>query len=432
MSDENPTSNLSSSGAVFSDGDRIDMSALREFSVAEYDKEFGAPEAPAPEPAKQTKKVVAAPVEEYTEEEDTFEESEDEVAEEPDSEEELEASDENEEPETAEEDAESDEYIIARAKNGKGVKVSKEALVDLKVDGKIEQVTVQEAINRASGAIALDRKHTELGRERAALIKEREKFEEETQLTNDNLSALQEIAQNGTPEDFVQYYGALTGKDPGALLEKIISNAIDYAQRFSAMTDTERMLYNENRKYKFQQNLQKITQQRVAKKQAFDQERATVESALTSDGLSFKDFLEAAKDVRQQIEKGTLQGQYSALDIVEYAGWLKTDTSVKEGISSVNKALLGDVEFVNRVTRAIHKTQQADGERMSPVEIRKFVQRASDAQKKGISESLNKKVARHNKSGKTNSKIASSRNQENKSAEAVTLAEHREKLYGGF
>lgn len=428
MSDVNVSSNLSAGAGMISDGERIDMDALREISVAEYDREYGAPkseEAPAP---KEKKAATPPPEEEDTEEEEIYEEEKEE-----EEEAEGEESEESEEEETQKADDETDEgdYILARAKNGRQVKVAKDATFEVKIDGKIENLTVQEVVNRASGAVAYDRKHTELGRERAALQQEKEKFEEYTQVTNDNLAALTELAQNGTPEDFVQYYGALMGKDPHSLLEGIIGNAIKYAEQFSQMTDREKMLYNENRKFKFSQNLQKITQQREAKKQTDQKERAQVESRLSEEGLEMKDFLAAAQDVRQQIQAGKLKGTYSPLDIVEYASWLKTDSAVRDGIKAVNQSLLSDDEFVTKVSKAISRTQTLEGGRMSPAEIRTFVKKAADAQKKGISESLTRKAARHVKSGKTNSKLASSRNQEKNSGEAITLAEHRERLYGG-
>lgn len=443
MSDEQSSQLSAGSGTIA--GDRVDMDALRELSVQQYDKEFGSPEeTPAKAPTiKKAAPVIEAPAE-YETEEETYEEDgepteRDKIHADGEGESDEEVAEEGETEETAKEDDEDADYIIARAKNGRAVKVSKEATVDIKIDGKVESLPMQEVINRASGAIALDRGHTDLGRERAehrrqivAFQAEKQKFEEETAVTNDNYAALQEIAASGNPEDFAQYYGALMGKDPSQVLEGIIQNAIKYAEQFSQMTDREKAWYNENRKYKFAQNLSKITQQREAKKQAFNQERAFVETALKEEGLEMKDFLSAANDVREQILAGKLQGQYTAKDIVEYASWMKRDASVKESISSVDKTLLSDVSFVDRVSKAIVRVEAAEGTKMSPAEIKTFIKRAAESQKKGISESLSKKVERHNKSGKTNSKIASSQNRENKSGEAVTLAEHKERLYGGY
>lgn len=424
MSDASQSNAPAIGGTI--NGDNLSIDDLREVSIAEYDREFGTQEQEA-KPEKKTPPPSQAEEEEEPQEEESEEEESDEATDEEDSEEEESEEDE----ETGEEDLEEGKYIEVKAKNGRKIKISKDATFDVKIDGKVESLTAQEVVNRASGAVALDRKHTELGRERQRLQRERAEFEERASVTNANLKTLSNIAENGSPEDFAQYYGMLTGKDANQVLETMISNAIRYATEISQMTDRERMMYNENRKYKFQQELQKQQEALLQQKQTTEKERAEVEGLLKAEGLEVQDFLSAAEDVRQRIASGELRGKYSAKDIAMYAVALNHEKRVTQAISEVNKSLLANEEFVAKVSKAIAGAEKATGERFTPKEAKALVKTLTGATAKKASESLSKKVERAKKSGKTNSKIANSRNQENLGDEAITLKEHWDRLYGG-
>ena len=393
------------------DGDHMDISALREFSVSEFDKEYPEEKAKAlngkaePEVEETAGDEEEAPTEEETEEE----------AEEPEGEE-----------------GEERKYLTAKDKAGKEIKIPKDALIEVKVDGKTETMTAQEIINKASGAQQVERQLTNLGHERAKLQRERQVFEEEATITKDNMDVLTEIARNQSPQDFVLYYSMLTGQNADTVMQDMIKQAIVEAERFSGMTPRERELYNENRQFKFRQEQRKREEARDAQKQTSNQERAQVNEILAENGLEMADFLAAAHSVKARIESGELKGRYSAKDIAEYAITYKSETSVAEAISAVDKALLKDQAFVSKVTKA-RIAGEVTGERFTPKELQALVKRIKEHQTKGISESLSKKVDRHVSSGKTNSQSANSRNQEKSNAgNSVTLADHRDRLYGGY
>ncbi len=435
MSDEQGAGSNVSVGGGKIDGDHLDLDALREMSVEQYDKEF-------PQEAKKAKpqpKKKEAPVEEAPEEEaedETFEASD--AEEQEDSEEEPE---EEEESEDEEEDAEEDEpeeeeveqkgkYATAKSKDGKTYKVPKDAVFEVKVNGKKEELPLQEIINRASGATDLDRKYMEFAKKEQVFTEKARAFERQAEDAKDNLEMIMNIARNGTPEDLAQYYGLLTNQEPAKVLQDLLERTISYAEQFSQMTDRERELYNENRKFKFQTELGRIKQGKAAQTESFQKERAEVENALKSQGLTMDDFFAAANDVRQKLSEGKLNGKFSALDIVDYAAGIRHEKSVKSAISSVNKSLLFDRDFVAKISKAVASAESVSGDKFSDSDIRNLVKSVIDDKKKGLSESLSRKVDRHNKSGKTNSQKVSSRNQEKKSGGGVTLRDHYDRIWG--
>ena len=429
MSEEVGASNISVGGGKI-DGDNYDMDALRDLSTAEFDQEF-------PEISKNAKEAAAAEEKKRTsdfDEDNLFDEEDGapEKAAAPEEEvEEEEESEDEPEPEPAEE--EPGKYLTAKSKDGKTYKVAKDALVPVKVNGEIKEMTVQEVINHASGAINVHEENSRLGRERAAFKQEQTKFEETVNTTAENMEMLRDLAENGSPEDFILYYASLTGKNPEEELRRLVENTISYAEQFAGMTTREKELYNENRKFKFGQKLLEKQQAKATQTQTFKEERARVEAALNEDGLEMKDFLAACEVVKQKLQSGELTGQYSPMDIVEYAGHLKHQNLVSGAVSAVDKSRLQDGEFVKGISKAIVTWEALNpGKRFTPDEAQHLVRRALESQKTVTRESLIKKVERHTKSGKTNSQNASSRNQEKNSAGAVTLDEHREKFWGGY
>lgn len=443
MSEQNGPSNVSTGGMKI-DGDRLDMNALRELSVQEYEQEFGKLEDKMP--PKKAKAVVedAEDAAEEDEIEDIFEDEEDgdekpakKAKAKPESED-VDADDSEEEVEDDEDDSDADDedepdtgkYLTAKSKDGKSYKVPKDAVFEVKIDGKREQLTAQEIMDNASGNIHLAREHTNLGREKVKLKAEREEFERFANTTNENIEMLQDIAESGTPEDFAQYYGMMTGKNPEEVLRGLVERTVKYAEQFAVMTDRERELYNENRKHKFQQKLIERRESKATKQQAHERERVAVDQALERVGLTPKDFLAAAELVKAKLESGEITGKYSAMDIVGVAARMDRETRLVSAINAVDKSLLKDRDFVVRVAKAVASAEGLTGERFSPKEAQILVRKYLATRAKGLSESLSKKVDRHKKSGKTASKNANSRNQE-EYAGSLTLADHRQRIWGG-
>lgn len=437
---ENVSTNVSVGGAKI-DGDNLDMDALRDLSVTEYDKEFGAPN---PQQEKPKKSVKAEAVidddkeEEKQEAAESAEEAGDEKADGDEEEKEDEGDGDEDGEEGEEEEGEAKEekeedrpgkYAVAKSKDGKTYKVPKDAIIEVKVDGKIESLPLQEIMNRASGASNLDKKYREYAEKEKAHVEKVRAFEKQAEEANDNLKMIMNIAQNGTPEDLAQYYGLLTGQEPSKILQDLLERTISYADQFSQMTDRERDLYNENRKFKFQQELVKMKQGREAQTQALTQEKAEVEQALKDRGLTMEDFFQTAHEIRGRLEKGELQGKFSALDIVEMAAASRLDKNVKSAIRTVNKSLLFNSDFVKRISKAVAAAEAASGEGFSVEEVQNLVRSVMEEKKKGLSESLSRKVERHDRSGKTNSQNANSRNQR-KSDEGVTLRDHYDRIWG--
>ena len=435
------------------DGDRLDIDDLRELSTQEYDREYGqtqitgedtdengkTPSGKSKRPKPKPDGKLRAGADESSEHESSGDEEADiatddadrDSAEEDEEEDNVDVDSDDEDAGEGGADADGKKYLSGKTKDGKSYKIAKDAEVEIKVAGKLQSVTVQQLIDRASGAINVERENSELGRRRQKFEQEVQTWHQSMDEMNDNLAMINNIATNGTPEELVQYYGLLTNQDPAKLMEQMVGRMIKHAEQLENMTDREREMYSELQKRRFREGIAELHSKRNEKNQAHAKEKAEVESALKEDGLTWDDFFAAANDVKQKLAEGKLSGKFSAMDIVEYASSLRYENSVKLAIKSVDKSLLYNGDFVDRITKVVALAEAKTGKKVTPAEIQAVIRHEIGAKSKGISESLSRKVDRAVKSGKTNSQLANSRNQEKRTDEAVTLASHRERLWGG-
>ena len=425
-----PASSTNSSAPI--GGDHLDMDALRELSIEEGERELRESEAKAPKEPKEEKKEPPAQLPKGDSEKESRKAPEA-AKQAPKAEEDSEKEDSKEEEEELLEDEElPSKYLVAKSKDGdKSYKVPKDALFEVKVDGKIEKLTAQEMVNRAAGATDLAKKHTDFGRAKKQLDTQIAEFQQKAKTVNENAAMLVHIAQNGNPEDFVQYYANLTGEDPARVMDNLVERVLHYTEQFSGMTEREKQLYNENRRFKFNQGLEQRRQTQTAAEQARQRQNAEIKEALNSHGLTDKEFLEAAEDVRLKISSGELDGRgLTHLDVVEYAADLKRESDLKAAIYSVDASLGENQEFFDKVSKAVVKTEALHG-KMSPAEVLELINGARDIEARAISERLSKKVERVNRTGKTNPENANSRKQVDDSFDTLTLADHQNRIWGG-
>ena len=240
-----------------------------------------------------------------------------------------------------------------------------------------------------------------------------------------------EISKNGHPEDFVGYYAMLTGEDPDKVMEGLVKNVVDYVTEFANLTDREKRLMRENRKNKFDSLVRNKNMEFEKKKTEKSTTRQKKLEYIHSKGLTAEEVIEAAEEIeRRVLDKEEGFDEYSEEDIVNYAVQRKFLARVADGFSGVNGAPdpSEDREFFDSIAKAVARAEALSGEELNRSDVAKVVKAKMEKDHGRLSESLSKKVSRHEKSGKTISKKVSSRKQEE--GDDVLLSDHRAKMEG--
>lgn len=427
---------------IVAGNDSYNIDALKAFSEAETAEfERQNPELFKPKPSKKEREAKRAEVEpEEIAAEDTEDSVEGEVQAEEASDESSEEKEEKEVKEPAEDEAEEisaeeaekidhRKYVVA--KDGeKSLKIPKQALVDIKIDGKIESLPLKEVLNRASGAVHIEREASRIGRERKALEVERAEWREKAENTKQNMETLQELIQNAGPEEVAAYFAHLKGEDPNVMFNSIIQNALKYAEQFEGLTEREVQLLNENRKYKLDQFIASKRAKANEAKQAQEAEKRQMAEEAKRRNVTSEDWNKYSAELLERMKSGELDREISSpKDVFDYIDERKREMKVEAAIGGVQKSLLRDSEFKTRVAEAVVIIEATRKRVMSPEEVKALVRHAAELDKKALSDTLNQKASRAVKSGFATSQNGKSPKPKNDEG-PLTLRDHWDKLRG--
>lgn len=309
------------------------------------------------------------------------------------------------------EDDRAKENSIKFKDGDKEVSISKDAEVEIKIDGKKETMTLQEALSNASGNIHIGRETARLGRERKTFETERKEFNDEAMQVRANAEALLEIRD---PYELCEYIAELKGGDADKLYQEMINSTVEHIKRYKDMTPREIQLERENRKYKREQKAREAREKVEKSTQEQAQKREQLESTLSEEGFTMDDFLKTVDELQEKAKNGEQLGfDLDSLenptedDIIDYMVAKSLEDRITKGVSEINEKLLEDTEFIEKAQKAILKTESLAG-RMSQTEITEFLRKALELDNKALGENLSRKV----KESQTKSKPVTSHEQE--------------------
>lgn len=300
--------------------------------------------------------------------------------------------------------------------DGKEVKVSKDAEVQIKVNGKTETISLQDALNKASGGIHVEREINRVKTREQNLEKSISEFREQTAQVNANAEALLEIKD---PYELCEYICDLKGGDPDELFNEMLRSTAEYAKKYSEMTPREIEQDRKLRAYERKERQEKARAASSEKAEARTKQETELKTRLEEHEYSMDHYLSTVDELVSKAQNGEELGfgldsieKPSEDDIVDYMIARDLHERVSESISGINDSLLEDTEFVERVKKAVLGVELLSG-KMTQAEVNSLAKAALDKDNKALSESLSKKA----KSAK--SKKVSSQEQEDEGPQTL-------------
>lgn len=297
------------------------------------------------------------------------------------------------------EDSQTSELGTIKFKAGdKTIEVPRDAELEIKINGKKESRTLDEWRSMVSGEVHVQRETSRLGRVDKELKQARADFDAQTERANHNIEVLTEFVKNGDLFGFTEFYARLKGEDPEPLFQEMLGQTLKSMQDFAKMTPKEREYHRKLKRYEMQEKYSQKEQQKLEQQYASKQKVEGLQKTLGEHGFTFDQWQETLEDLAQKEAQGEELGygldeaqELTENHIIEYM--LKKDLSerLENSISEVNKKLLSDEDFVNRLKGAVVKAESLNG-RMPASEVTKFVRMAIKKDQKAIAENLNGKV----------------------------------------
>lgn len=275
---------------------------------------------------------------------DEEEESEEEESEEEESEEE------EEEIQVKKDEEKKDSKKLRMRMGDELFNVDSDASFKVKVDGKNEDVPLQELINNYSGKTAWDKKFTEIGKEKKTLEVEKAQVTRQSEELKAHVAkALAPLrTKDGNPMDSLLYLVEMSGDDPYNAYRRIMESNLGELGRLMDMGDVERELYFHKKKDELYSDVAKKRQGKLQEEQTFNQVVQKVDSLRQTYKVTEDAYVDASDELEEIYAASKLNvNDITHEAIVDYAS-LKPHIAVVKGLieqyeDNISEGKYGDV-----------------------------------------------------------------------------------------
>lgn len=264
-----------------------------------------------------------------------------------DSKDETEKKDEGEEQAEGEDSEGEGESVQEEAKE-----IDEDSIVEVKVDGKKEEVSIKDLMANYSGKVAYDKKFTEFSKEKKGFERKIEEYKEERAEVENELSKISNMIndQKGNPLDALYYILDKNGGNTVEFKQRVMATLADDFESLMDMDDTERELYWQKEENSFLRKRQENLTQRQASEQSNQELRANVDKLRQAHNVSEEDFVSAFNDL---LDLGYSKEDIKPENVVRY---VTVQPLVKEAedtlapfVDSINEEEYGD--FVSEMVK---------------------------------------------------------------------------------
>ena len=228
--------------------------------------------------------------------------------------------------------------------------VESDATFKVKIDGKLEDVGVQELINNYSGKTAWDKKFTEIGKEKKILESEK------VHLTSQKNNLIEHVNKalgpikdkDANPLDSLLYLVEMSGEDPYSAYRRIMEANLEELSSLMDMGETERDLYFHKKKDELHGKVAKQRYEKQQETESFNQIQSKVDSLRQAHNVSEDEFVDASEELEASFKASGLDpNSVKVEDVVDFASLKPHIAVVRELIEpyedNISEGKYGDV-----------------------------------------------------------------------------------------
>lgn len=192
--------------------------------------------------------------------------------------------------------------------------LSPETLVPVKIDGKIQELPLQEVINKASGEVAVETRFNKLNQEK-------KKFEQEKSIVNQYLESIIESANSGEASKVLNLTAQLCNQDPVEFESALTTAVLQKLQPLLNLDDEDVQTLEQHMSLDYYKNHKELVKEQRTVKQQKQQELAEERQKLQSEygklGYDVRDeVLSEAQAYLQSQEPGKQPTQQEVVQFV--------------------------------------------------------------------------------------------------------------------
>ena len=253
-------------------------------------------------------------------------------------------------------------------------------LITLKVNGKEQEVSLEELKSNYSGKVAYDKKFTELDKERKSFLAEKTEIE-------NYVNEFRGIADKQNMVEATKFLGQITGKSPNAVVNELITALAPEIERRYSLTDDELALENKNAEVKYNQEKLEAERKQFEQKQSHEALQAKIDSAMSTHKISAEDWNQAIADLDARLPREEVITPELVTEFVQFG---RASTTADSVLSSYQDGkFTEDAEVVKGLREIIIENPDFSNEDLVDI----LNESLNQSQKQEVEEKLTKKVS---------------------------------------
>jgi len=289
-----------------------------------------------------------------------------------------------------EEDIEKEEKepLEAKEEEEEESKESKEELYEVKVDGKVEEISLQELKNNYSGKVAYDKKFSEMDTERQS-------FKKEVQDINSYVSELgKTMKENSVLEGFYKV-GEMVNMPAHAIKAALIKEILPELERLEGMSQEGIDLEYQQNEIKYLKEKTESDRQKFETEQAQKELSFKISQARETLGVDNSEW----EDAVAYLDKSLPPEESLTIDTVkEYIQFSKSEDIAKAAIDQFDSSYLGNEEVIENLQDIIIKNPDFTDSDIQDILVQAFGSSKKEVAEEKIVETVSKKQSKVNKS----------------------------------
>jgi hypothetical protein len=250
--------------------------------------------------------------------------------------------------------------------------------VPVKIDGKVEQVSLSEALARYSQQKHLDKIYQDYKKEKAAFEQERGKMKSMVNTVHETL------VKNKDMRGFIEAIAEPLGLDPSKIYEETISQMESKFEEAQSLSPEERKAKALEEELAYYRRKQETAKQQETATKVQKELESKVESVIAETGMDKAAFV---KSYDELIKLGFDAAQLTPEQIGSYYRNMQTITQVESKLAAKNPELAQDAALIEKLATLAIQNQA------TPDEIDAVIEQlySSDAEKK-LTKKINKSM----------------------------------------
>lgn len=255
--------------------------------------------------------------------------------------------------------------------------------VPVKIDGKVEQVTLQEALARYSQQKHLDKIYQDYKKEKGAFEQERARMKTMVDTVHDLLVNKKDI------RGFIEVVAEPLGLDPSQLYQETVSQIESKLEEAQALSPEERKARALEEELSYYRRKQEAAREEAVQAKSRQELEATVESVLQSTGMDKAAFVRSYDEL---VKLGFEASSLTPDQIGSYYRNMQTITRIETKLAEKNPELAQDSATIEKLATLAIQTQ-ASPEEIDAVIEELYTSESERKLAKKINKSLRKGVA---------------------------------------